>query len=61
MYLVAFPQKSEYEKMRTRLERISLAYDVVNPEPGYGLVGIPAIAMEQEKSKKRCRRCEAYV
>ena len=34
MYLAAFPQKSEYEKMRTRLERISLAYEVVNPDPG---------------------------
>ena len=48
MYLAAFPKKSEYEKMRTRLDKMSLAYEVVNPAPGYGLVGIPAIAMEQE-------------
>jgi len=48
MYLAAFPKKIEYEKMRTRLDKMSLAYEVVNPDPGYGLVGIPAIAMEQE-------------
>lgn len=48
MYLAAFPRKSEFEKMRTRLDAEGLPYKVISPEPGYGLVGCPAIAMEQE-------------
>jgi ArsR family metal-binding transcriptional regulator len=62
MYLVAFPKKSEYEKMRTRLDTISLPYEVVDLGPGYGLVGTPAIAMEQEvRSRLASNSLDDYV
>lgn len=47
MYLVAFPQKSVFDKMRTRLQTLGLPYKTINPDPGYALVGCPAIAMDQ--------------
>jgi ArsR family metal-binding transcriptional regulator len=47
MFLATFPQKSEFEKMRTRLNTMGLPYKIINPDPGYSLVGSPAIAMDQ--------------
>ena len=48
MYLATFPQKSEFDKMCARLDALALPYKIINPDPGYSLVGIPAIAMDQE-------------
>ena len=48
MYLVAFPRKSEFDKVRNRLDALALQHNIINPDPGYSLVGSPAIAMDQE-------------
>jgi len=46
--ITTFPQTSEFEKARTRLDTLSLPYDVILPEPGYALVGTPALVVEME-------------
>jgi ArsR family metal-binding transcriptional regulator len=46
--LIAFPQKSEFEKMKSGLNAHNLRYEIINSEPGYSLVGSPALAIEQE-------------
>lgn len=48
MYLAAFQKKKTFEAMRARLDELHLSYSIISPEPGYSLVGIPAVAMEQE-------------
>jgi ArsR family metal-binding transcriptional regulator len=52
MYLAAFQKKKTFETMRARLDALHLAYNIISPEPAYSLVGIPAIAMEQEVRSK---------
>lgn len=34
--------------MRVRLDTLGLPYKIISPDPAYSLVGIPAIAMDQE-------------
>ncbi len=48
MFLAVFPQRGEYEKMRSALESLGLSYETLTPEPAYRLVGCPALVMDQE-------------
>lgn len=48
VHLTAFPKKSEFDKMRARFDTLGLPYKIISPDPAYSLVGIPAIAMDQE-------------
>jgi ArsR family metal-binding transcriptional regulator len=53
MYLAAFPQRGEYEKMRANLDALGLSYRIVTPEPAYSLVGCPALVIDQETRSRR--------
>lgn len=46
--LTTFPARSEFEKARARLDAFSLAYEVVSPDPGFSLVGVPSLVMDSE-------------
>ncbi len=41
--IAAFPRRTEFEKARAKLARSALPYEVVSPDPGYSLVGAPAL------------------
>ncbi len=41
--IAAFPRRSEFEKARSILARLELPHRVVSPDPGYSLVGAPAL------------------
>jgi hypothetical protein len=41
--IAAFPRRSEFEKARSVLARLKLPHRVVPPDPGYSLVGAPAL------------------
>lgn len=43
-----FPSRREFETVRQGLDRLSLSYEAISPEPGYRLVGSPALAIEEE-------------
>ncbi|HNY70003.1 MAG TPA: (Fe-S)-binding protein [Syntrophorhabdus sp.] len=62
MYIAAFPRKSEFDKMLARLDASGLSYTIITPEPGFGLVGCPAIAMSQEVRSRvaSCSPDEVY-
>ena len=47
-YLAAFPQRDEYEKMRSALDALGLPYETLTPEPAYRFVGCPVLIMEQK-------------
>ena len=40
---IVFPASSEFQKARLLLDSLGLHYGVVSPEPGYALVGAPAL------------------
>jgi len=46
--ITAFPRMSEFEKMKESLNSFGLPYEVIDPNPGFSMVGCPAIALEQE-------------
>jgi ArsR family metal-binding transcriptional regulator len=41
--VVAFPRSSEFEKAKSRMDSARLSYGVLTPDPGYSLVGAPAL------------------
>lgn len=53
MYLAAFPQRGEYEKMRANLDALGLSYRILTPEPAYSRVGCPALVIDQETRSRR--------
>lgn len=44
--LTTFAVRSEFEKASQTLDRLGLAHEVIDPEPGYGRVAEPALAMD---------------
>lgn len=50
--ITAFPNISEYEKMKRLLDGKALSHEVIAPPPCYEHVGCPAIALDQEVRAK---------
>jgi ArsR family metal-binding transcriptional regulator len=46
--IAAFPRRSEFEKARTLLAGLQLPHGVVSPDPGYSLVGAPALLCDSQ-------------
>lgn len=46
--IATFPARGEFEKARARLDALSLVYEVVSPDPGFSLVGVPSLVMDSE-------------
>jgi len=46
--LTTFAQRGEFEKATRALDELRPLYEVIAPEPGYGLVGEPALVMDAE-------------
>jgi ArsR family metal-binding transcriptional regulator len=46
--IVAFPRRSEFEKARALVAGLQLPHGVVSPDPGYSLVGAPALLCDSE-------------
>jgi ArsR family metal-binding transcriptional regulator len=46
--IAAFPKRSEFEKARSVLARLKLPHRVVSPDPGYSLVGAPALECDPD-------------
>jgi len=47
-YLAAFPRQEAFERARDLLNRLNLPYEILDPDPGFGLVGRPALVVDQE-------------
>ncbi len=47
--VVAFPARSEFERARSRLDSMRLSYELLSPDPGYSLVGIPALICDSQR------------
>jgi len=48
LLIAAFPTEGEFEKARAKLDALSLAYEVVSPDPGFSRVGVPSLMMDSE-------------
>ncbi|MHC5033814.1 MAG: (Fe-S)-binding protein [Planctomycetota bacterium] len=46
--ITTFPHREQFEKVRRQLEARSLPYELVSPQPGYGFVAAPALAMPED-------------
>jgi ArsR family metal-binding transcriptional regulator len=46
--VTTFAQRGEFENARQALDRLGLPYEVISPDPGYALVGAPALAMDAQ-------------
>ncbi len=46
--ITTFPKREEFEKAKIRLDGLGLPYELIDPEPGYDLVGSPALVLNQE-------------
>jgi ArsR family metal-binding transcriptional regulator len=47
-YLAAFPRQEAFESTRDLLVDLNLPYEILDPEPGFILVGQPALVVDQE-------------
>ena len=54
--VTTFPQRGEFGRAQARLDALGLAYDVVDPAPGYAHVGVPAVVMEPEARQAMAAR-----
>jgi len=41
-----FPQRSEFHRAKTALDALGLRYQTVSPDPGYALVGVPSLVLD---------------
>ncbi len=46
--LTTFAARKEFEKAIQTLDRLGLSYEIIEPEPGYGRVGEPALITDGE-------------
>jgi ArsR family metal-binding transcriptional regulator len=46
--VTTFPNRRELDKATRRLDAMSLPYEVIRPDPSYGLVGVPALVMDAD-------------
>lgn len=46
--LTTFPRCDEFDRARDWLDALSLPYGVISPDPGYALVGAPALVLAPE-------------
>ena len=46
--VVAFPTRNEFEKARSCMDSMRLSYEVLSPDPGYSLVGAPALVCDSQ-------------
>ena len=44
-WVVTFPKQSEFEKAKAQLDAAGSPYEVISPEPAFGLVGAPAVVV----------------
>jgi ArsR family metal-binding transcriptional regulator len=44
--IATFPGRSEFGKAKSSLDALSLPHEVVSPDPGFSLVGAPAVVMD---------------
>jgi len=47
-FVTTFAERAEFERARARLEARGVAFDVIASEPGYRLVGVPALVTDAE-------------
>jgi ArsR family metal-binding transcriptional regulator len=50
--MTTFPSAQEFEMAKQVLEKVSLPYTFIGPEPGFSRVGIPALIIEEEDRGK---------
>ena len=43
-----FPNRTQFEKARVALEGLSLPYQLISPEPGFGRVGVPSLVLDED-------------
>jgi len=46
--LTTFPTRDEFDKAQARLHTFVLSAETISPDPGYRVVGVPAVAVESE-------------
>ncbi len=46
--IAAFPSRAEFDKTRAVLARTTVPFQVVSPDPGYSLVGAPALICDPD-------------
>jgi ArsR family metal-binding transcriptional regulator len=51
-FLTTFPSADQFRKAEARVRAWALPYEVVSPDPGYALVGVPALVLAPEVSAR---------
>lgn len=46
--ITTFPSREEFRKASATLQRLGLPHEVLSPEPGYRLVGVPAVVVAED-------------
>jgi len=46
--VTTFARQAEFEKAKARLDALSLPYEVIEPQPGFAKVGVPALVADTE-------------
>lgn len=54
--IATFPRMSEFLEAKGRLDAEGLTYEVVSPDSGYSLVGVPCLVIDSETRRKTVAR-----
>jgi len=46
--ITTFPTRAEFRTAVATLQRLGLPHEILSPEPGYGLVGVPAVVVAED-------------
>jgi len=49
MLLTTFPRHEDFDRSLDALRKLKLIHEVIDPAPGYRLVGVPAVVLEEEQ------------
>ncbi|MCL5096985.1 MAG: hypothetical protein M1608_05550 [Candidatus Omnitrophica bacterium] len=59
--ITTFPRTEEFERAKSFLDSLSLAYTLVSPCPGYERVGVPSLVVDEETRMKLTQAMGAEV
>lgn len=59
MIATTFGNRKEFDRGRAVLDRLSLAYEVLSPDPGFRYVGAPAVVTDEETRRILARSAPA--
>jgi ArsR family metal-binding transcriptional regulator len=59
--ITTFPDKVQYCKFMDMLNKKGISYEIIDPEPAYSIIGIPAVVLDEQARSAMASDNEAFL